>query len=357
MIILNIVNDILDISKLESGKYEINPAQYDTPSLINDIVTFNAVRIGERPIQFKLDVDENLPASLYGDDLRLKQIFNNLLSNALKYTDSGSVEWRVSFELEGDTVWLVSSVRDTGIGIKPDDIQKIFSDYNQLDAAASRKTEGTGLGLVIAKRFVEMMDGTLSVESEYGKGTAFHVRLRQARTENPSVPIGRVVAQNLMELRYTAAKRNINAKLQPVNLSYAHVLVVDDIPINLEVAKGMMKPYGVKIDCAASGKQAIEMLQAQDPRYSAVFMDHMMPEMDGIEAVRIIREDIGTDYARNIPIIALTANAIVGNEEMFLSSGFQAFLPKPIEKTNLDAILRRWVRNKELEKKIAIERG
>ncbi len=350
LIILGIVNDILDISKLESGKFEISPTRYDTPSLINDIVAFNSVRVGEKPIELKLDVDENLPGALYGDDLRIKQIFNNLLSNAFKYTDAGTVEWRVSFERDGEAGWLVSSVRDTGIGITPENMQKLFSEYSQVDAKANRKVEGAGLGLAITKRFVEMMDGAITVESEYGRGTTFHVRLRQAVAL--STPIGEDTARNLMDMRYTQARRDGNTKVARVNLSYAHVLVVDDVATNIDVARGMMKPYGLKVDSAAGGREAVEMIQAGAPRYSAVFMDHMMPEMDGVEALRIIREEIGTEYAKNIPVIALTANALVGNEEMFLNKGFQDFLSKPIELARLDAVLRRWVRDKEREKEL-----
>ena len=344
--ILSIVNDILDISKIESGKFEIYPVQYDTPSLINDSITLNIMRIEEKAITFKLYVDENLPGTLFGDDLRVKQIFNNLLSNAFKYTLSGVVEWRVTFERDGNNIWLISSVRDTGIGIKPEDMQKLFSDYNQVDVKTNRKIGGTGLGLAITKRLAEMMDGSITVESEYGKGTAFHVRLRQGFVSER--PIGKAVAESLMSLRYTLSKRARNTKLARINLSYAHVLVVDDIVTNLDVVKGMLKPYEVSVDCATSGRQAIDMVRNGNPRYNAIFMDHMMPGMDGIEAARIIRE-LGTEYARDIPIIALTANAIVGNEKMFLNQGFQAFISKPIEMMKLDAVLRRWVRDKNLE--------
>ncbi len=347
MTILSIVNDILDISKIESGKFELYPSQYDTPSLINDIITLNIVRIGEKPIEFKLHIDENIPGKLYGDDLRVKQIFNNLLSNAFKYTNAGTVEWRVGFEREGDSVWLVSSVRDTGVGMKPEAIGKLFSDYIQVDASTNRKVEGTGLGLAIGRRLSKMMDGDITVESEYSKGSTFYVRLRQEFINE--APIGKAVAENLMNLRFRLAKRDKNSTAARVNLSYAHILVVDDIPTNLDVVKGMMKPYKMKIDCALSGAQAIKMIRAGTPRYAAVFMDHMMPEMDGIEATRIIREEIGTEYAENLPIIALTANAIVGNEEMFLSRGFQAFLSKPIDMSKLDAVLRRWVRDRNKE--------
>ncbi len=347
MVILGIVNDILDISKLESGKLEFYHTRYDTPSLINDVMAFNIVRIGEKPIQMKLDVDENLPGALYGDDLRIKQIFNNLLSNAFKYTNSGTVEWRISFERDEEAVWLSSSVRDTGIGIRPEDMEKLFSEYKQLDGKANRKVEGTGLGLAITKRFVEMMGGSITVESEYGRGTTFKVRLRQIVALD--MPIGRETAKNLMDMRYTQAKRGGNTNRARVDLSYAHVLVVDDVATNIEVARGMLKPYGLKVDSAACGREAIEMIRAGVPRYSAVFMDHMMPEMDGVETLRAIRKEIGTEYARNVPIIALTANAIVGNEEIFLSKGFQAFLSKPIDVGRLDAALRRWVRDKERE--------
>ena len=347
MTILSIVNDILDISKIESGRFEMYPTQYDTPSLINDVVTLNIVRIGEKPVTFRLYLDENLPGTLLGDDLRVKQVFNNLLSNAFKYTEAGTVEWRLAFEREGDSVWLVSSVRDTGIGIKPEDVQKLFADYYQVDKTTNRKVEGTGLGLAITKRLVGMMDGTITVESEYGKGTAFYLRLRQEAASD--LPIGKAVADSLMNLRYTLSKRDKIAKLARINLSYASVLVVDDVVTNLDVVRGMLNPYKLKIDCVVSGPQAIEMIRAENPRYSAVFMDHMMPGMDGVEAARIIREEIGTDYARNIPIIALTANAISGSEEMFLSKGFQAFISKPIDIIKLDAVLRRWVRDKALE--------
>ncbi|MDR2925085.1 MAG: GAF domain-containing protein [Azoarcus sp.] len=348
--ILSIVNDILDISKIESGKLETYPVQYDTPSLINDVVALNIVRIGEKPITFKLFVDENLPSLLYGDDLRVKQIFNNLLSNAFKYTHAGTVTWRVTFERDSSSVWLVSSIQDTGIGMNPEGVQKLFTEYNQVDTKTNRKVEGTGLGLAISKRLVEMMDGTISAESEYGTGSIFHVRLRQKFVNN--TPIGKTVADNLMGLRYTLSKRSKDTRLSRADMSYASVLVVDDIAINLDVVKGMLKPYGIKVDCALSGSQAIEMVRAENPRYSAVFMDHMMPGMDGVEAAKIIREGIGTDYARNIPIIALTANAIIGNEEMFLCHGFQDFISKPIDTMKLDSVLRQWVRDKPLEKRL-----
>jgi len=344
MTLLGIVNDILDISKIESGRFEMSPVEYSTPSLINDIVSLNTVRIGEKPIKFSLVVDEKLPAMLFGDDLRVKQVFNNLLTNAFKYTDSGVVEWNVSAEHDGDDVWLVGRVKDSGIGIKPEDMQKLFRDYSQVDAHTNRKNEGTGLGLAITKRLIDMMDGDIAVESEYGKGSTFSVRLRQRFVSGNL--IGRNVAENLMSDRFFDSRQANLSGFKHIDLSYAHVLVVDDVPTNLDVVKGMLKPYGIHVDCASNGSQAIDMVRAENPRYDAIFMDHMMPGMDGIEATRVIREEIGTDYARGIPIIALTANAIVGNEKMFLENGFQVFVSKPIDMIQLDGVLRQWVRSK-----------
>lgn len=345
--ILSIVNDILDISKIESGKVELYPTKYDTPSLINDIVAQNILRIGEKPIAFNLEVDERLPSSLFGDDLRIKQVFNNLLSNAFKYTNSGSVSWEITFEQAGDDVWLISSIKDTGIGMRPASVERLFSEYNQVDTRANRKVEGTGLGLSIAKSMIDMMDGSISVQSEYGVGSIFTVRIRQGFVSETE--IGSEVAKNLMDMRRGILDHGAAKELTRIDLSYARVLVVDDISTNIDVAKGMLSPYGMRVDGVLSGYEAIERVRCAKPHYDAIFMDHMMPEMDGIETARIIREELGTDYASNIPIIALTANAIVGNEEMFLERGFEDFISKPISIKKLDAVLRKWVRNKELE--------
>jgi CheY-like chemotaxis protein/anti-sigma regulatory factor (Ser/Thr protein kinase) len=348
--LLGLVNDILDLSKIEAGKFEVLPADYDLPSLINDTVNLNAMRIGEKPITFDLEVDGSLFSTLFGDELRIKQVFNNLLSNAFKYTKEGTVCWSVSTERDGDDVWLVSEVRDTGIGIRAEDVDKLFASYSQVDVKSHRTVEGTGLGLSITKNLVQMMDGEIGVESVYGKGTTFRVRLRQGFVND--TPIGETVARNLKKFEYFDQQRDRSEKLVRIRLPYARVLVVDDVQVNLDVACGMMKPYQMQIDCATSGKEAIELIKAEEVRYNAIFMDHMMPEMDGIEATRIIREEIGTEYAQTVPIIALTANAIVGNEEMFLSKGFQAFLSKPIDIQRMDQVIRAWVRDKELEKEL-----
>ena len=347
MALLGIVNDILDISKIESGKFEMHPIEYDTPSLINDIISLNIMRLADKPISFKLSVDERLPERIFGDDLRIKQIFNNLLTNAFKYTRKGSVKWSITFEVDGGSIWFISSVKDTGIGIKQEDMSKLFANYSQVDADINRKTEGTGLGLSITKRLVEMMDGTISVDSVYGEGSTFSVRIRQKYVSD--APIGIKTAENLMGTSFSSVRRSRGASLTRINMSYARVLVVDDVITNLDVIKGMLKPYGIKVDCAMNGLQAVEMVCAPGASYDAVFMDHMMPEMDGIEATRYIRDEIAAGRVKEMPIIALTANAIVGNEQIFLNNGFQAFISKPIDIMRLDSILKQWVRDKKRE--------
>jgi CheY-like chemotaxis protein/anti-sigma regulatory factor (Ser/Thr protein kinase) len=340
-----LVNDILDISKIEAGKFELNLNEYATPSLLNDTITNNILRIGEKPIEFILNIPDNLPALLYGDDLRIKQILSNLLSNAFKYTKQGIVELGMDCTREDGTVWLTAWVSDTGIGIKPEDIGNLFSDYTQMDTKLNKLVEGTGLGLPIVKKLTELMDGTISVESEYGKGSKFIVHIKQKHVSDDT--IGQETANNLRNFRYTNQRRTKNAKLARVKLPYARVLVVDDNATNLDVARGLMKPYGMQIDTATSGQQAIDAIRG-GIQYTAVFMDHMMPGMDGIEAAERIRA-LGTDYARTVPLIALTANAIAGNEALFLSKGFQDFLSKPIDLARLDAVIRLWVRDKSGE--------
>ncbi|MDR1287625.1 MAG: response regulator [Treponema sp.] len=351
--LLGLINDILDISKIESGKFELVPVNYDMPSLINDTVVLNIVRIGSKPILFKLDIDENLPVRLFGDELRIKQILNNLLSNAFKYTKEGTVTLRIRCERNGEGVWMNCCVSDTGMGIREEDMEKLFGDYNQIDVKSNRHIEGTGLGLAITKRMVEMMSGTISVESEYGKGTAFKVRLLQGFIGD--TVIGKELSENLMEFRYIMARQDRNKQIVRTRIPYARVLVVDDVATNLDLAKGIMKPYGMTVDCAGSGQAAVNIVKKGEVRYNAIFMDHMMPGMDGIETVRVIRNEIDSEYARTVPIIALTANAIIGNDKFFLNNGFQDFLTKPIDIIKLNDAINRWVRDKKLEKELGLD--
>ena len=348
-VLLSTVNDILDISKIEAGKMELVLGIYDIPSLLNDIVIQSIVHSEEKPINFILNIDETLPAQLYGDDLRVRQILNNLLSNAFKYTKKGTVELGVRCEpdeKDAKTVWMTAWVKDTGIGIKPESIGALFEEFVQLDIKSNHHIMGTGLGLHITKKMAELMGGTVIVESKYGKGSVFTVKIKQKFVNDAC--IGAEVVENLKGFRYSDHKRRSDSKMKRITLPYARVLVVDDTVSNLDVAKGLMKPYNMRIDCLTGGQQAIDAVREEKVRYNAILMDHMMPGMDGIEATVRIRE-IGSDYAKTVPIIACTANAIAGNEEMFLSKGFQAFLSKPIEIARLDEIIRRWVRDKSIE--------
>jgi len=340
--LLSIVNDILDFSKIESGKVELIPVTYYISSLLNDVITLVFTRLGEKPITFNLNISDDFPAKLYGDDLRVKQIFNNLLSNAIKYTHRGNIELSVSCRRESGYLLMKVSVRDTGIGISEENLQKLFTDYNQVDTRANRSIEGTGLGLAITKRLTELMGGEISVQSEYGKGSVFTVYIQQGFVSD--APIGPVVAENLRKFRYADDKRAVSKKLERHDLSYAKVLVVDDMQTNLDVASGLLRKYKMQVDCLLNGQDAIERIRSGTPVYNAIFMDHMMPGMDGIEAADKIRS-IGSEYARRIPIIALTANAIQGTENVFFEHGFQAFISKPINIMEMDAVLKKWVHN------------
>jgi signal transduction histidine kinase len=242
--LLGIINDILDISKIETGNFELVPVDYDTPSLVNDTVQLNIVRIGSKPIAFKLDIDDTLPARLSGDELRVKQVLNNILSNAFKYTRAGTVTLQVRWEKRERDAFMCFVVSDTGQGIREEDMGKLFSEYSQLDAKSNRKIEGTGLGLSITKRLVEMMGGTVGVESEYGRGSAFTVRLRQGIVDEK--PIGPEVAENLMSFRLIETRRSRSKNLIRARMPYGKVLVVDDVATNLDVAKGLLLPSALR---------------------------------------------------------------------------------------------------------------
>jgi signal transduction histidine kinase/CheY-like chemotaxis protein len=342
--LLAIVNDILDISKIEAGSLVLIPVDYHSSSLINDTVQLNIVRIGSKPLNFELFIDETLPSALHGDETRVKQILNNLLSNAFKYTERGKVVLRIQWEVCGQDLMLIFVVEDTGKGIRKEDLGKLFSEYSQVDARANRKIEGTGLGLSITKKLVEMMGGTIEVRSEYGRGSVFTAKILQ-KIASPE-PLGQEMVKNLKSLRFREKQDGRRKNFIRSPMPYGRVLVVDDVSTNLDVAKGLMLPYDLTIDCVSSGPAAIEMIRRENVHYDVIFMDHMMPEMDGVEAVRIIRNEIGTEYAKNVPIVALTANALAGNEEMFLANGFDDFISKPIDLQRLNVVLNLWIRDR-----------
>jgi len=338
--LLRLINDILDISKIEAGGFEPLYLEYDTASFINDTINLNRVRIGSKPINFILEINGDFPLKLIGDEIRLKQILNNILSNAIKYTNEGSVTLNIAWEkihpakqASVEAALLRFTVSDTGIGIRKDDIVKLFNDYSQLDTKANRRIEGTGLGLVITKKLLDKMGGNISVESNYGRGSVFTVSLIQDLVNDDSIG-----DENAKKLRNFLFKSDDDEEIIEHSwMPDVRVLVVDDLPVNLQVAVGLFEPYGLKTDTVCSGQEAINKIFT-GKIYDLIFMDHMMPGMDGIEAAAIIRK-----HDPNIPIIALTANAIVGMREMFISHGFSDFLSKPIDTHKLNDILERWI--------------
>jgi len=339
--LLGIINDILDMSKIETGKMEIHPVEYDVPSLINDSVMLNIGRIGTKPIKFILNVDEKLPLKLIGDELRLKQILSNILSNAFKYTNAGTVKFTIYHSIEENGFALHFIIEDTGQGMKPEDKERVFSEYSRFNAAANRATEGTGIGMSITKRLVEMMEGIISVESIYGKGSVFSIMVKQDTTDCDI--LGEKLAEQLQNFTFNAER--ISSRTTHEQMPYGKVLVVDDVDINLYVAEGMMSQYGLNIEMAFSGMDAINLVNS-GKTYDVIFMDHMMPQMDGIETTQKLRE---SGYKGCI--VALTANALVGNSEMFLDNGFDGFISKPIDIIQLEKILNEFVRDKHLREK------
>ena len=434
--LLSIINDILDFSKIESGKMEIVLANYVLHSVINDCISIIKVRMGRSRVEFVVYVDSRIPSDLYGDEVRIRQILLNILTNAVKFTKHGHIALHVTGEkTSDDSVNLKFSIRDTGDGIKEEDVAKLFQEFKQFDLVKNRNVEGTGLGLSITKSFVTLMGGQINVFSTYGKGSEFVIEIPQKLTGKSGIPqydfsgesvlyMGEsdihasyaVMAFKDMGIRYkvvkfedslhdsliggtwtfvfvdpehTAYAKNIVEKhslctkvvmledrenrvrgvevlqLPAYYLSIANILtgdtnvmrsdsaslaakvrfkegtnilVVDDIATNLKVAEGLLKTHGIVPDVVLSGRESID--RASSKHYDIVFMDHMMPGMDGVEACRLIREIPGKE---NLVIIALTANAVVSAREMFIESGFNDFLSKPIETAKLNSILRKWI--------------
>ncbi|MCL2720612.1 MAG: response regulator [Treponema sp.] len=339
-LLLGIINDILDLSKIEAGKLEINSSQYDIASLIHDTVQINMMRYESKPIEFKLEVDENVPVMLFGDELRIKQVLNNLLSNAFKYTQEGMVNLCVSMEPRNENssdIIMVFSIIDTGLGMTEEQVQKLGSEYSRFNMEANRKTVGTGLGMNITRNLLQMMDGVIEIESRPGAGSKFTVRLPQ-KCENYD-SLGKELADNLMQLNFSNVAKIRTMQIKRDYMPYGSVLIVDDVETNLYVAKGLMAPYGLSIDLATSGYEAIDKIR-EGKEYDIIFMDHMMPGMDGIEAAENIRN---MDYKK--PIIALTANALAGQAEMFMQNGFDGFISKPIDIRQLNMSLNKFIRD------------
>jgi signal transduction histidine kinase/CheY-like chemotaxis protein/HPt (histidine-containing phosphotransfer) domain-containing protein len=337
--LMGLVNNILDISKIEAGNMELTPVPYMVPALINDVLQLNLVRIGSKPISLELKMDETLPVSLEGDELRVKQILNNILSNAVKYTREGKVILQVAWEPEGEnTAILTFSVKDTGKGIREEDMEGLFSPYKQFDLPANHDIEGTGLGLSITQNMAKMMDGTIKVESVYGMGSTFTAVIKQKILD--CRPCGKETVEDLACFRFREGSRKKARRRN--TMENARILVVDDVNFNLEVIGGLFRPYGLAMDGVNSGQEALDLIRQENPRYDLVFMDQMMPGMDGIETTRQIRK-LDSEYARTVPIVALTANVMAGNMDVFYSGGINDFLSKPVEVERLDAILKKWI--------------
>ena len=329
--LLSLVNDILDFSKIESGKMEIIPVEYDFSSMIHDVVNMIMIKAEDKGIKMNISVDSTLPFKVYGDEVRIRQVLINLLTNAVKYTKEGSMGLTVNGERDGDDVILYFTVEDTGIGIKQEDIKKLFARFERIEEERNRNIEGTGLGMSITMQLLKLMDSELQVESEYGVGSKFSFVIRQ-RVINPE-PIGNLEERinNLpTQFKYDVAFTAPNAQ----------VLVVDDNAINRKVFMNLLKQTKVQIDETESGIECLEMIKKK--HYDIIFLDHMMPEMDGVETLHHMQKM--ADYpCKETPVIALTANAIQGAKEMYLGEGFDDFLSKPIQPEKLERMILNWL--------------
>ena len=342
--LLAIINDILDFTKIEEGKMDIVKGAYQLSSVINDVSNMIYFKAKEKKLSFVTEVDEALPDNLYGDVVRVRQVITNVLNNAVKYTDSGSVTLKVSGldtgrEEDGKPVKeLVISVSDTGIGISSEDIGKLFGKFERVNLEQNSTKEGTGLGLAITKRLLEMMDGEVKVESEYGKGSTFTLIIPQVVMSEE--PIGNF--KEKFEKSIGTGKSYHESFRAPL----ARVLIVDDTRMNLIVATEFLKDTGLAIDTAGGGKEAVKL--ALETPYDVILMDQRMPEMDGTEALRKIKE-VKDGPNAGTPVICLTADAVVGARERYLSMGFNDYLTKPIDSTYLEAMLRKYLPAEKVE--------
>ena len=333
--LLGLINDILDFSKIEEGKLEINPAEYDLSATISDLVNMVHLRAEKKGLLFKLEIDNNTPKLLVGDELRVKQVITNLLTNAVKYTEKGSVLLKVGYEKTGDAddaVLLKVSVKDTGIGIKEEDIAKLFSKFERIEESRNRNIEGTGLGMNITSNLLELMGSELDVESVYGEGSCFSFELKQKVKD--WTPIGDYEASYREHLE--SKERYKERFIAPD----ARILVVDDNPMNLIVFKSLVKLLGMRVDTANDGIEGVKL--SGENRYDMLFLDHMMPVKDGIETLHDIKEDEENPNS-TVPAVCLTANAISGAREKYLEAGFDDYLSKPIDSEELEEMLVRYL--------------
>ena len=328
--LLGLVTDILDISKIEAGMLEIVEQEYSLEKMIYDVNTMLQGKAKAKDLEFKVTVNPELPSVLFGDETRVREIILNLLTNAIKYTDEGSVHLKVDFlPSEGDYIILQVAVEDTGRGIREEDQQKLFQSFQRLDEIRNKNIEGTGLGLAITKRLVDLMDGAIIVKSEYGKGSVFKAMIPQK--------VIRVTPVNIQEGQVQTKPVE---KKSGVYAPEATVLVVDDVEMNLRVFQGLLKKTGIKVDAVHSGAECLDFVQ--EKHFDLIFLDHMMPEMDGIKTLHNMKK-LEHNLCSDTPVLVLTANAIAGAKEEYLSEGFIDYISKPIKTDQLEAMLLKYL--------------
>ncbi len=342
--LLSIINDILDLSKIEAGKMELVYGKYSLGSLLRDISGMISFRASEKGLEFIPDVDENLPGELYGDMVRVRQVITNILTNAVKYTDSGNVRLIVRAEDDrpvkaGEMMNLIITVKDTGIGIRPEDMKKLFGSFERLELKRNSSIEGTGLGLSISRQLISMMGGDIKVNSEYGSGSTFVITIPQKVSS--TTPVGNFSARTD---KPDTAKKPYKASFTATD---ALILVVDDSTVNLRVAKALLRDTGLVIDTADSGNKALELTKQK--KYDLILMDQRMPNMDGTEALSNIRaQQDGANLAT--PVICMTADAIIGSREKYLEAGFDDYLSKPVKSAELEKTLIKFLPPEKISK-------
>lgn len=342
--LLGVINDILDYSKISSGKMDIVPSRYDIGSVINDLLNMTEFNADDKGLEFNVNINADIPRILYGDDLRIRQIALNILSNAVKYTKEGSVTLSVDYEkADEENIILMVKVDDTGIGMRKEDMERITKPFERLDSKKNKTVEGTGLGITIVVQLLSQMGSRLEMASEYGKGSTFSFALRQKVLDWEKLGDLQGRYRNVMEMDEAE-----NVELYAPNAS---VLVVDDTDVNLKVVKGLLKDTGAQVDTALSGEECLGRLTEKS--YDIVFLDHRMPGMDGIETLRHIRAMDGDK--KDVPVIALTANAVSGARETYLKEGFQDFLPKPVSGADLKKMLKKYISDDILEERKPVD--
>mgnify|MGYP004529210663 FL=1 len=322
--LLDIVNGILDISKIEANKLEIVNTEYNSKKIFNELVVLAKARLGDKPLDFRVDIAQDIPEYLYGDYVRVKQIIVNLLTNAIKYTKEGYIEFKVSTIKKDNICRLIISVEDSGIGIKKESIDKLFTKFQRFDLEKNITIEGTGLGLAITKKLVDLMNGKIVVQSIYGEGSRFTVALDQRIVTNPSINKEESTT-NFVEYNGTGKK----------------VLVVDDNKVNLKVAARLLKDYNLEIETVDNGYECIQKIRNNE-HFDLILLDDMMPKMSGVETLKNLKQD--SNY--KIPTVALTANAISGMKVKYLNEGFDDYLSKPIDKLELNRVIRKFLDKK-----------